>query len=247
MKLKFQILIFTLFLAVVLCQNESSDTNDTVPDGGSDNTNPSDGNGSDDSTNPSDGNGSDDNTNSSDGNGSDDTNTSGDGNNSSDGDSSTDGDSSSTFQDDVEASLKNLLGLNCMVEAVLNVEDNVGDFQYEVQLCGTELPLNVSFIVDDSEDIARITTKIIDDNDGICENAGYKEDEDASKALSAICAGNIERQMDILHVYTSNTVNEIANLAPTTACLTMAITNFQLSLGNLEKIVSTCGQLAGKV
>uniref|UniRef100_A0A1L8EBY3 Putative dynein heavy chain and region d6 of dynein motor n=2 Tax=Haematobia irritans TaxID=7368 RepID=A0A1L8EBY3_HAEIR len=152
-----------------------------------------------------------------------------------------------SYTHSVASATENLLGVNCIADVIYDVEDTFAEFIYKVEVCGEKTLDSLSTIVDDVDELVAITIKIIDYNDKECNNAAYKEDEDAQKKPSLSCKAKLIRQMERLRSYAEETNENISMLENMNSCATMALVDLQLGLRKLPELVNTCGKLAEKV
>lgn len=151
--------------------------------------------------------------------------------------------------DDVTESTKNLLGINCMIQAVYNIEDIIPDFEYEIGLCGSKVKNDASEVLNEVEKLQKPINKVIKVNKKDCKNENYKPSTDAAKVPSTKCATNIEKTMGNLNSSVDSTLTAVNEYyeQTTNACASMALLKFRYRLNNFTAVVSECARLAGNV
>lgn len=151
--------------------------------------------------------------------------------------------SQSTFDQSVTDSTQNLFGINCIADAVYNLEDAAGEFLYKIQSCGQDAVSSALVVSADISDLSTTTNILINTNDNTCNNAAYA-DEDARRLPSGDCVSNIRTMMDRLHKNTKQTVLDIDAITNINACGKMALTTYKLAVQNFDSFITVCGNVA---
>uniref|UniRef100_A0A1L8E8I2 Putative mitochondrial import protein pam17 n=2 Tax=Haematobia irritans TaxID=7368 RepID=A0A1L8E8I2_HAEIR len=147
-----------------------------------------------------------------------------------------------SFTSSIHTSSKYIFGLQCMMGIVKNIADAASDFQYEIEKCGIEIPLDMENVLEDSEDLNRISKKIIDSNNKVCGNGDYK-DEDGKNTTNSRCAKIVERQMHQLRRTISEAQKDISSLDLNSSCHAFAVTNFEMNLRHIDRLTLTCAEI----
>ncbi|XP_037823118.1 uncharacterized protein LOC119611553 [Lucilia sericata] len=157
----------------------------------------------------------------------------------------------SDFAKNVESSVQNLLGVHCMVESVLNLEDAADEFTYQIsKSCGADAVKNLATELADTKALMKLTSKVIDTNDDedICDNSAFDEDTDSDTEASSDCATQLKTQMADLLTSFKTTKKDITNGLKqsynSAACVKMAMTNFKYFLNSFPQRIETCAELA---
>ncbi|XP_023297523.2 uncharacterized protein LOC111680131 [Lucilia cuprina] len=160
----------------------------------------------------------------------------------------------SDFAKNVESSVENLLGIHCMVDSVLNLEDAADEFTYQIsKSCGADAVKNLATELADIKALMKLTTKVIDTNDdeNICDNSAFDEDLDSDKKPSSYCAAQLKNQMANLLTSFKTTKNDVTRglnqSYSNVACVKMAMSNFKYFLNSFPQRIETCAQLAADV
>ncbi|KNC26405.1 hypothetical protein FF38_03333 [Lucilia cuprina] len=150
------------------------------------------------------------------------------------------------------SSVKNLLGIYCMVESVLNLEDSADEFSYQVsKRCGPEATANLTKELSDASELMQITSNVTDINDKVCENADFNLNTDSDKQPSDDCANQLKNEMASLNTSYRKTRTDINKGiqqpygAP--ACVQMARKNFKFLLSIFPLRIEACAKLVSTV
>lgn len=152
------------------------------------------------------------------------------------------------FSKNVQTSLKDLQGVNCLVESVLNLDDVADEFSYVIKNnCGKAKDLKDEIAA--TKELMAIIKKIdtINSNEKVCNNAGYDADQDAETTPSKKCVNQLKTQMSALLTSFNNTkkviVNGLKKSYSSDACVKMAMSNFRYFLNSYPARVEVCAQL----
>lgn len=149
------------------------------------------------------------------------------------------------FKQNVVKSLKNLRGINCMVDAVFDLEDAADEFSYQVYACGAAASYTSQ--LSNVQSLMAYTTSVIQLNDGVCNNSAFDDDLDGATIPTPPCSANLDIQMSLLFKQFDATNTDIVNgLAATTTvtCVKTAMNYFKDVLNNFESGIAFCGSNA---
>lgn len=154
-----------------------------------------------------------------------------------------------TFADYINISTKNLLGINCLVQNIYNLQSVSENFQYDISLCSAKIKQQTSAILDKVKELESYATKIEQANDKICKNANFKEKSDAANKPSAKCVKNITNNMNKLNENLEITYNKVSKYfdKTTNGCASMSLLKLKLTLGNFLGLIEECAKLADNV
>lgn len=154
--------------------------------------------------------------------------------------------SKANFTKNVKESTQNLGGINCLVNAVFNVEDTANNFMYNIQLCKLEeQPQIISHLVENCELLNSKTNIVINADDHICRNAAYNESTDAYKVPPALCGRTIRQGMSKVYnmVYKTFQLLNIESAFIDDPCSQMAATKLKLNLPVFTELVQNCPKI----
>lgn len=151
--------------------------------------------------------------------------------------------SEGVFTQNVQASANNLGGVNCLVNAVFDVENVAEDFIYNIQVCHVTVSDVVKQILKYSKVITKNTAKVITADDNPCNNAAYNE-SDAKVVAPAACTTEIKSQMGKLYdaVYTTYTYLN-TDITIEDSCSNIAAQNLKLNLPIFAQAIDNCAIL----
>lgn len=154
-----------------------------------------------------------------------------------------------TFADYINICTQNLLGINCIVENVYNLESVAENFQYDISFCSSKVKSKASDILEKVTELESYATKIEEANDKICKNSNFKAKNDAAKIPSAKCVKNITKNMnkfnenlEIIHDKVSKFFDKTTN-----GCASMSLLKFKLTLENFPSLIKECAKMAENV
>ncbi|XP_023297524.2 uncharacterized protein LOC111680132 [Lucilia cuprina] len=148
------------------------------------------------------------------------------------------------YTTNVLASTSTLGGVNCLIEAVFNVENLANDFSYNIQVCNVNASAVVSEILNLCNTITENTEAIINTDDNVCKNAAYEE-SDAGNLAPVACTQQINTLMVNLFTAVSNTYNYLALDESTIGdtCSAIAANTLKINLPILPESVNNCALL----
>ncbi|XP_037938317.1 uncharacterized protein LOC119671650 [Teleopsis dalmanni] len=83
--------------------------------------------------------------------------------------------------------LRGVKGLNCLIKAVLNIQNVTETFLTDVKACGGNVSKQLKAVIDACNDIIKTTNEILNLNDTICNNSEDSHlDEDATNSKKCI-------------------------------------------------------------
>lgn len=155
------------------------------------------------------------------------------------------------FDDEVKVAVRNLAGLNCITERVLDLEDAAAEFKFQInKKCSKNDDTDLATELRDAGALIQQTSELLIINDNDCDNASYDEDWDGKRKPSYNCRRNYQKQMT--EVYLSNVkatkdmeaaLNKTSN---NSLCIKNALQRFRLSLKIFVNFVSKCKRIAEK-
>lgn len=145
---------------------------------------------------------------------------------------------------DIEKSIKNKLGLYCIMDSLVNLKYSASVFLYDVKVCDVEIPLELSLFINSVKAMTKVTEKVIASNDEVCENASYDIAEGSKTSTSSLCINTIKILMTQLRMAMNITMSEMEELHLESSCNTIAVFKFRLSLKDIFKAFSICGSIA---
>lgn len=154
----------------------------------------------------------------------------------------------SDFEENVKIASKTLGGINCMIDAVFNIENAAKDYSDDIDLCTAELSVEVSQILANSDSITKKTDIVIELDNGICQNAAYNEKTDAKKTASSSCASSMKKGMNKLYAIVDKTKNYVIDNESeiSDSCHKIATSNYKGNLPIFEQLVANCAKLYKK-
>ncbi|XP_023297521.2 dentin sialophosphoprotein-like isoform X2 [Lucilia cuprina] len=152
-----------------------------------------------------------------------------------------------SFDDNVDTATDNLLGINCMIQAVYTIADNAPDFQYDISLCGSAIQTSAADVLNKVNELQTRASKAIQANNKTCKNANFNQNSDSSKTPSDKCVTKIKNTMEKLNDTVDKTLTNVNNLFNKTSnfCAKMALLRFRLTLNNFNAMIQECAKVAG--
>ncbi|KNC26386.1 hypothetical protein FF38_03336 [Lucilia cuprina] len=145
------------------------------------------------------------------------------------------GSTSYDFIENVEIAAQNLGGINCLINAVGNLEDSVNDFTHDFDACHVRTTDDVRSILKNCADLTDITRKIIMLNKRACKVTAY-----SSKDTTPVICGSLMKQLDGILTSTETSLN----VSLPNTCSKMTAMKFNFKINKFKSFVANCAKIA---
>lgn len=155
------------------------------------------------------------------------------------------------FDSEVTVAVRNLSGLNCITESVLDLEDAAAEFKFQInKKCSQSAGADLATQLKDARVLIKQTTELLNINDNDCDNAAFDEDWDGKRKPSYNCRRNYQKQLTQVYLANVKATKDIEtglrDTSNTSLCQKKAMQSFHSSLINFVNLVSECKTVSEK-
>uniref|UniRef100_A0A1A9VWI5 Uncharacterized protein n=1 Tax=Glossina austeni TaxID=7395 RepID=A0A1A9VWI5_GLOAU len=131
---------------------------------------------------------------------------------------------------------------------ILEIEDAAGDFTNYLTLCdGSNATDDHLHIVHLANDIATLTSKLLNVSDEVCKNPPSMPGWDGSLKPSELCVENFTEELLRINELFEEILKEINRTQPIDICPILAMSKFAVNLENFDDYMLTCSGVSQAV
>uniref|UniRef100_A0A1A9ZB01 Uncharacterized protein n=1 Tax=Glossina pallidipes TaxID=7398 RepID=A0A1A9ZB01_GLOPL len=143
---------------------------------------------------------------------------------------------------------QNTWGLRCVTEMILEIEDAAGDFTHDLTICdGSNATDDHLHIVQLANDLATLTSKLLNVNDEVCKNPVSMPGWDGSLKPSELCVETFTEELLKISELFEEILRQINRTTPIDICPILAMSKFAVSVQNFDEYMLTCSGVSQTV